>query len=207
MPKPPVSRKHIDDLGRVALKVLAGVAAAVAGFVRYGARVAKHTGRAIEKVPPALRVLFVLGVVVLLGVVGSIAFSGALGLICAIVVVPVCSITVGALGHRWYSGHGGEQTDVRSRVAETSELERSVTYIDKKLTVALNSFGSERHQQAVIALFQAKTAIELTLGTEQDTANHIDEPVSVDDYGLRPRIRAEAESRTPLPESNSLAAS
>jgi hypothetical protein len=57
----------------------------------------------------------------------------------------------------------------------------------------------------VIALFQAKTAVELTLGTEQDTAGHIDEPVPLEDYGLRPRIQAGTGST--LSESNSLAAS
>ena len=63
-------------------------------------------------------------------------------------------------------------------------------YVDRKLTLALNSLGSERHQQAVIALFQAKTAVELALGTEQDDSEREAEPVHVDAYRLRPRIQA-----------------
>lgn len=205
MPKSPVTRKHVDDVGRFAVKVVAGLARAVAGLARYGARVVGQLWRAIDDVPPALQLLFACGVLMLLGIVGSIALTGTPGVMCSVVVVPVCSIAVGALGHRWYGRPGGERTDVRGQAADASDLQRSVVYVDKKLTLALNSFGSERHQQAVIALFQAKTAVELALGTEQDTADHIDEPVSVDDYGLRPRIQDG--SRSALPESNSLAAS
>ena len=205
IPKSPVTRKHVDDVGRVAVKVAAGLAKAVAGFARYCARLVGQIWRVIDEVPPALQLLFLSGVLVLLGVFGSIALSGTLGLMCSIVVVPVCSIVVGALGHRWYSRQDGERVAVRDHAAEASELERSVAYVDKKLTLALNSFGSERHQQAVIALFQAKTAVEFVLGTEQDTAGHIDEPVSVEDYGLRPRIQAGTKSA--LSEGNSLAVS
>jgi hypothetical protein len=204
MPRSPITRKHVDDAGRAVANVVAGLAKAVVNVARYGARVVRHIGRAIDAVPPALQLLFAVALLMLLGVVGSIAFSGTPGLVCTVVVVPVSAIAVGALGHRWY-GRDQEGADVRGPVAETSELERSVAYVDRKLTLALNSFGSERHQQAVIALFQAKTAVELALGTEQSTDGHIDEPVSVADYGLRPRIQAG--SKTTLPESNSLAAS
>lgn len=208
MPKSPITREHVDTVGRAATKAVIGVAKAIAAVARYGGGVVRQIWRAIDQVPPALQALSLCGVLMLLGVVGSIALSGTAGLLCAIVVVPVCSIAVGALGHRWFGRHDAEQADDRGHAAaETSELERSVAYVDKKLTLALNSFGSERHQQAVIALFQAKTAVELALGTEQDTASHIDEPVSVDDYGLRPRIQAGPASRSTLPESNSLAAS
>jgi hypothetical protein len=205
IPKSPVTRKHVDDAARCAVRVLAGVARAVAGAARYGARAAGQAWRAIDDVPPALRLLFACGLVMLLGIVGSIAVSGTFGLMCAIVVVPVCSIAVGALGHRWYNTPGDARTDAGSLPADASDLQRSVVYVDKKLTVAIDSFGSERHQQAVIALFQAKTAVELALGSEHHSLDHIDEPVSLDDYGLRPRIQAG--SRTAVSESNSLAAS
>ncbi|MDG4665959.1 hypothetical protein [Mycobacterium sp. 236(2023)] len=207
MPKSPVSRQQVDDLGRVAATAAAAAtksfARSVAALARFCGRAAAHGWRAIERVPAHVRLLFVVAVVMLSGVVGSIALSGTAGLICAIVVVPVSSITIGALGHRWYSRQSGDATPH----IDSSELARSMGYVDRKLTLALNTFGSERHQQAVIALFQAKTAVELTLGTEQDYATHIDEPVSVDDYGLRPRIQAGPASTSPPPESNSLAAS
>ncbi|PRC62924.1 hypothetical protein C6A85_00495, partial [Mycobacterium sp. ITM-2017-0098] len=67
---------------------------------------------AIDGVPPALQLLFACGVLMLLGIVGSIALSGTIGLMCAVVVVPVCSIAVGALGHRWYGRPADARTDV-----------------------------------------------------------------------------------------------
>lgn len=207
MPKAPVSRKQVDEFGRAATKVVGSLARALAEVARYGARVVTAMWRAIDEVPVALRVLFVLAVVMLLGIAGSIALPGTAGLLCAIVAVPVSSVAVGALGHRWVARNGTQHPAAPARSAQPSELARSIVYVDRKLTLALNSFGSERHQQAVIALFQAKTAVELALGTEQDIATHIDEPVSVDDYGLRPRIRAGQSSTSAPPEDTSLAAS
>ena len=205
--KSPVSRQQVDEFGRVAAAAataaITSFARSVAALARFCGRAAAHGWRAVERVPAHVRLLFVVAVVMLSGVVGSIALSGTAGLVCAIVVVPVSSITIGALGHRWYS----RQSSGVTPHVDSSELARSMGYVDKKLTLALNTFGSERHQQAVIALFQAKTAVELTLGTEQDYATHIDEPVPVDDYGLRPRIQAGPASTSLPPESNSLAAS
>jgi hypothetical protein len=146
----------------------------------------------------------------LLGVVGAIALRNTLGLICTVVVIPVCASILGALGHRWYSGLGAvvhSRANARPVEPVPSDLQRSVEYVDKKLALALTSFGTDHHQQAVIALFQAKTAVELTLGTEQDAATYSDVPLRADDYGLRPRIRAGSGSTSPLRESNSLAAS
>ena len=93
----------------------------------------------------------------------------------------MCSIVLGALGYRWYSGLG-----VRAHAAggcpaaqtATSAQQRSLEYVDNKLALALTAFGTERHQQAVIGLFQAKTAVEFTLGTE---ANEVDAVPSADD--------------------------
>jgi hypothetical protein len=145
----------------------------------------------------------------LLGIAGSIGLDNALGLICTVVVIPVCSIVLGGLGHRWYSRIDAQPAHSDTPAAEpaTSELQRSVEYVDKKLAVALTSFGTERHQQAVIALFQAKTAVELTLGTEQDTTSYGDLRLPADDQFLRPRIRVGSGSTSLMRESNSLAAS
>lgn len=202
-----ISRNQVDEFGRAVARAVAGLGATLAETARYGARVAAAMWRAIGAVPVALRVLVVLALLVLLGVVGSIALSGTAGLMCAIVVVPVSSVAVGALGHRWFTRNGAERPAVQPHSAEPSELQRSIVYVDTKLTLALNSFGTERHQQAVIALFQAKTATELALGTEHGAAEHIDEPVSVDDYGLRPRIQPGQISKSLTPESASRAAS
>lgn len=188
MPKAPVSRKQVDEFGRTAaqasVKTASAIAKALAGIARFAAHLVARIWRAVEAVPAALQLLAVVAIAMLLGIVGSIAATGTLGLICSVVVVPVCSIALGALGHRWFN-----RTPVEPAAAE-SDLSRSVAYVDKKLTLALNSLGSERHQQAVIALFQAKTAVELALGTEQDDDARDDAPVHVDAYRMRPRIQA-----------------
>ena len=213
-PKAPVSREQVDHVGRVAgkaaISAITAIARAVASVARFGARLVGQIGRALAAVPPALQLLSVAAVLMLLGIVGSIALSGTPALLSTIVVVPVCSIALGALGHRWLGRSGNEQTvraDDRRIEPATSDLSRSIVYVDKKLTVALNSLGSERHQQAVIALFQAKTAVELALGTEQDESAREDAPVQVDAYRLRPRIQPGAASKMAMSESNSLAAS
>ena len=209
-PKSPVTREQADAAGRAALKAVRGIAGFVVGFARTLARAVTGAGRLIAAVPPAVQLFAGAGVLMLMGIVGAIALGNTLGLLCSVVVIPVCASVLGALGHRWYSGLAAEAAppaDAQRPVPATSDLQRSVHYVDRKLAVALTSLGTERHQQAVIALFQAKTAVELTLGTEQDTASCSDLSLRADDYGLRPRIRAGTESAPALPESDSLAAS
>jgi len=206
MPKSPVSRKQADEAGRAVVKAITAIARFVASGARSGARAVRQAWHVIESVPPAVQLFSGAGALMLLGVVGAITLHDRLGLICTVVVIPVCAAILGALGQRWYSGLGTETTrQAHSAEPAPSELQRSVQYVDKKLAQALTSFGTEHHQQAVIALFQAKTAVELTLGTEQDAASYIDVPLRADDYGLRPRIQAGPTSA--LRESNSRAAS
>ena len=204
---PKSTRKHLDEMGRSAVKAITSVAGFVAGAARSTAQVLGRAWRAFQAVPPALRLFVVAGVLMLLGVVGAIALHNTLALMCVVVVIPVCSSILGVLGHRWYSGIGAELPRRKATEPATSDLRRSVEYVDKKLALALTSLGTDHHQQAVIALFQAKTAVELTLGTEQDTASHADVAIRSDDYGLRPRIRAGSDSTSPMWESDSLAAS
>ncbi|CQD18804.1 hypothetical protein BN970_04192 [Mycolicibacterium conceptionense] len=209
MPKPEVARKKADEAGRLALRAGTAVGGAIASTARYGGRVAGRLSRAVEAVPPTVRLLAVASVTMLLGIVGAITMQNPLGLLCIVMVVPVCSFTLGVLGHRWYTGldtqpaAGVEQS---AAGPSTPELQRSVEYVDKKLAIALTAFGAERQQHAMIALFQAKTAVELTLGTERDETNHIDALLSVESHEPRPRIRAGSAPKS-LRESNSLAAS
>lgn len=206
MPKSPISREQADQAGRAALKAGSAVARFLADVARYGARAVAQVWRAIEAVPSAVRLFVAAAITLLLGILGAIAGSDALALLCIVVVIPLCSMTLGVLGHRWYSGAGGRPVPQAADAAvESSDLQRSVEYVDKKLAVALTSMGTERHQQAVISLFQAKTALELTLGAEQDPASFFEMPAPADDHPLRPRIRVG--SKAQLRESNSLAAS
>lgn len=192
MPKNPVTRDHVDEAGRAVGKAATAVGRAVAGVARLSVRAVAQVLRALDRIPVALRLLFGFGLLTLIGVVGSIALSGLPGLVCAVVVVPVCAITVGALGHRWCTtgGDAARETGPIVREVDQSELGRSIAYVDRKLALALNTFGSERHQQAVIALFQAKTAAELALGTEQGCDDRQEGPVAVEGHRVRPRIQA-----------------
>lgn len=206
MPKSTITREHVDEMGRAASKAITGIARFVAEITRFGARAVMQIWRAVEAVPAVLQLFAAAGLLMLFGVVGAITLPNFTGLICIVVVVPVCSAILGVLGYRWYSGLGAEpmrRLETQTAEPATSDLQRSVQYVDKKLALALTSIGTEHHQQAVIALFQAKTAVELTLGTEQDDASYVDVPLRAGD--LRPRIRAGSTST--LRESNSLAAS
>ena len=210
MPKPAVTREQADKAGRIALEAGKGGIRLITGAAQYGARVVRYLIRAIVAVPPTVRLLGVAGLLMLLGIVGAIALHNSFGLVCIVVVVPVCSITLGALGYSWYIGLGDQpvqRVDSPAAEATFSDLQRSVEYVDNKLTFALNAFGTERHQPAMIALFQAKTAVELTLGTEQDPGSHIDALLSVDDHSVRPRIRDGSSLKSSLREGHSLAAS
>ncbi len=200
-PKPPVSRDQVDRIGRAALTSIAAVGRFVAGVGRTTGRILRRTVRAVEAIPPALQLFFGAAILMGLGIVGAISLSSTTGLVCTVVVIPVCAATLGALGYRWYSGLGTASPQPRASEPSESDLMRSVHYVDRKLTTALTSFGTEQHQQAVIALFQAKTAVELTLGTEDDPANYADLTLRPDDYGLRPRIGVEPAVR----EGNTLA--
>ena len=208
MPKSPVTRKHADEAGRIALEAVGAVARSVAGAARYGARIARKLWRRLEVVPSAVKLFSGAVLLMLLGIVGAIAFDNTLGLMCTVVVVPVCAGILGALGHRWYSGldtESARRTDARAAEPTDADLQRSAQYVDRKLSLALTSFGTEHHQQAVIALLQAKTAVELTLGTEQDLTSYGDLTLRADDYGLRPQIRAGSGSTSAPREGNSLA--
>lgn len=206
--KPLVTRAQADQLIRFTTTVLGAVGRATAGVARFGAGTVRAMWRALQTVPAAVRGAAVAAMLMLLGIVGAISVRNPLGLACIVVVIPVCASILGALAHRWFVG---SSTTVQphatgSAEASTAALQRSVNYVDNKLALALTSMGTDHHQQAVVALFQAKTAVELTLGTEQDSPNY-DVALRADDYALNPRSQSRSNSTTTLRESNSLAVS
>ncbi|WP_395310245.1 hypothetical protein V4U86_05335 [Mycobacterium sp. AMU20-3851] len=214
MPKPQLDKERVDRFGRTAADALTKTASAVVrvigGLARYVAAVVTQSWRAFDAIPRALKMMFVACVLMLAGIAGTISLAGTAGLVCAVLVVPIAAITLGALGHRWMAEPGAAATPdtaLEAPSSDPSDLSRSVLYVDKKLAVALNALGSDRHQQAVIALFQAKTAVELALGTELEEDAADNAPVQVDAYRLRPRIQPGSASKSTIPESNSLAAS
>ncbi len=191
-PSGEMTRKYADEVGRFMLTFGAGV-------VKFGRNVAKFCWdivtfgwHIVGEVPPALRLLGALGLSALVSIVGSVTLDSALGAACAIVLVPGFAIAFGVVAHKWYSGLGEDRkprTDVENATPSTSDLERSVEYVDGKLAFALNAFGTERHQQAVIALIQAKTATELAFGTTRESV-----------LQNRPRIRDGGAPTTPQHE-------
>lgn len=187
-------------VGNVALKTLTGIARSIIRVTRYGALAARQVWCAFEAVSPAVKRLTVTGLLTLLGVAGALTFHNAFGVICIVVIVPACAAVIGALGYRMYNSPA-------TAAPAASDLQRSVEYVDKKLALALSSFGTDHHQQALIALFQAKTAVEITLGTEQDAATYADVSLRLDDYPSRARIRSGTGPTSALREENSLAAS
>ncbi|MGE2731424.1 hypothetical protein ACQI4F_18265 [Mycolicibacterium vaccae] len=211
LPKSPVNRQQVDQMARTAVaatgKTAAALGAAIAAVARYTAGVAAQIGRAFAAIPAALQWILATAGLMLAGIAGTIAFTGTAAVLCAVVLVPVAAIALGALGHRWFAEtQAAPISGAAASARETSDLAHSVLYVDKKLTLALNALGTDRHQQAVIALFQAKTAVDLALGTEDDS-EPVNPPVRVDAYRLRPRIQAGSSSKSAIAESNSLAAS
>lgn len=206
--KPLVTRAQADKFARSAATALGAAGSAIAEVARFGAGAVRTIWRTLQVVPPAVRGAMVAAMLMLLGVVGAISMRNPLGLVCIVVVIPVCASILGALGHRWFVG---SRTAVQPHAmgsvdASAAALQRSVHYVDNKLALALTSMGTDHHQQAVVALFQAKTAVELTLGTEQDSPNY-DVALRADDYALNPRSQARPSVTTAVRESNSLAAS
>ena len=188
-PKPARPRRdYAADFGRFATTVGSAMARLGAGVARFGAafiaactRIFTAGWHIVAEIPPALRVLGALALSVVLSVFGSVTFDSALGTMFAVVLVPCFSLALGVVAHKWYAGlsRDGGPGEAADHVARpTAQLERSVEFVDTKLAFALNSFGTERHQQAVIALIQAKTATELARSAA---------PVAVP--SARPRIR------------------
>lgn len=195
MPKVTLSREHTDAIARAAAKFGAGVATFLRRAGAICLSVATFGWRLIRQVPPALQLLGALGLCALLSIAGSVALDNALGKTCAVVFVPGFALALGVVAHHWYLSLDVDKSTTATDAQPTLDLHRSVEYVDSKLAFALNALGTDRQQQAVIALIQAKTATELSFGTGQ-------EPVRP---SLRPRIRAGGSSKTPVRESVSVA--
>lgn len=198
MPTVEATRKRTDEWGRIAIRFGAIFGTIVVKFARSVAKVcggiAAFGGQVIREVPPALQLLGALGLCAILSIAGSLALDNALGKSCAVVFVPGFALAFGVVANRWYSGLGDDRrrrNGIQNAGHSTSDLERSVEYVDAKLAFALTEFGAERHQQAMVALIQAKTASELSFATAQESAGH----------GPRPRIRDGGAPKTTRRES------
>lgn len=195
MPTVEATRKRADELGRIAIRLAGIFGAVVAKLGQSAAKVCggitRFGGQVLNEVPPALQLLGALGLCTILSIFGSVSLDNALGKSCAVVFVPAFAVAFGVVAHRWYSGLGDRtRSGSHAPAHSASELERSVEYADAKLAFALSAFGTERHQQAVVALIQAKTATELSFGAAQESVG----------YRPRPRIRDGGVTKAPLCE-------
>ena len=198
MPTAEATRKRADELGRLAIRFGAIFWTVAVKFARHVARVCGGIvafGRQVlRQVPPALQLLAALGLGTLLSIAGSLTFDDVLGKSCAVLFVPGFALAFGVFANRWYSGLVDDRQNrngVQDAGDSRTDLERSVEYVDAKLAFALTAFGTERHQQAVVALIQAKTATELSFGAAKESAGH----------GTRPRIRDGGEAKMPRREA------
>ncbi len=164
MPTIETTRKHTEKLGRIAVSVGAAATAVARRIGTLCTGIAMIGWQVIRQVSPVLQLLGALGLGALLSIAGSVALDNALGKTCAVVFVPGFALAFGAVAHHWYRSLGQERQHAPGRAPD---LARSVEYVDTKLAFALNALGTDRQQQAVVALIQAKTATELSFGSGQ----------------------------------------
>jgi hypothetical protein len=201
MPTVEATRKYTDDFGRIASTFGVSLAAYARRIGTVCGRLASFGWQLLREVPPALQLLGAVGILTVLGIVGSVALDNSFGRTCAVVFVPVLSVAFGVIAHRTYGGAGGERgprKDIKKNASKTTgataDLQRSIEYVDSKLAFALNALGTDRQQQAVIALIQAKTATELSFTTAHESV----------ESGPRPRIKDGGVAKTFPAESISV---
>ncbi len=132
---------------------------------------ADRAGEAVAGASAMTLALVTLGSLLALSVIASLASQDALGIASAVLFVPVLSAGVGALGMRCFDIRRADRAlhgESRRDMSSMDNLERSLGYVDAKLTTALGQFGTERHNDAVIAMFQAKAVTELYLPPEDE---------------------------------------
>ncbi|MBX7435074.1 hypothetical protein JDV09_23675, partial [Mycobacterium sp. Y57] len=131
--------------------------------------IARRAGDRVASASPTTLLLGLLGLLTTLSVVASLAFHNALGVTSAVLFVPALSAAIGALAVRCLDERRARQAQREQALPEAMQLrqlEHTLEYVDTKLSAGLSQFGSDRHNDAVIAMFQAKAATELYLGSE-----------------------------------------
>ncbi len=116
-----------------------------------------------------------LAVLTTLSIIAALSSDASLGVTSTVLFVPALSAALGALAMRRLVARRDEQAereDARQDATELRQLEHTLRYVDGKLTAALTRFGTDQHNDAVVAMFQAKAATELLL--DSDDAPHQD---------------------------------
>lgn len=155
--------------------------------------VVRSAGDRVAAASPTTLLLGLLGVLVIASIVAALTFESSLGVAAIVLFIPTLSAAVGAIGMRCLDDRrkSQEQREVaREETRALHQIEHTLDYVDTKLTTALTQFGTDRHNEAVIGMFQAKAATELYLGTDHRTARGTateTEPEGIDlvsQYGL-----------------------
>ena len=199
---------------RTALAASATLAASIASAAPKAAPVAKRWLTHLREFRPSpMMTLAILGGLAGLSVVGGLAFpNSVIGQACAIVLVPGLCIAVGIAASRWYSKHAPDHhsvTAIRTPDYPTPQLDRSVRFVDDRLSAAQVHLQNGHTLGVLIEIVRAKTATELAMGTEQQpsypempgSASSEQAPRAFDDDDqMRPRITNDKDSniaRTP----------
>ena len=161
-PTPPRPKRQ---WGRTAARQAAAVSSKLAPVVRSaGDRVAAASATTL--------LLGLLGVLLLSSVVAGLTSDGSLGVAATVLFIPMLSGVIGAIGMRCLDERRrtqAQQDNEREETRTLQQIEHTLDYVDSKLTTALTQFGTDRHNEAVIGMFQAKAATELYLGTDRRT--------------------------------------
>lgn len=149
--------------GRTAARQAATISAKLGPVVgRAGDRVAAAS--------PTTLLLTLLTLLAVASVVAGLTSDGSLGVAATVVFIPMLFGVIGAIGMRCLDERRrrhAQQDTQREETRTLAQIERTLDYVDAKLTTALTQFGTDRHNEAVIGMFQAKAATELYLGTDR----------------------------------------
>ncbi|MFZ0835335.1 MAG: hypothetical protein WAM92_20130 [Mycobacterium sp.] len=155
--------------------------------------VVRRAGDRVAAASPTTLLLALLSVLVASSIVAALTFDSSLGVAATVLFIPMLSAAVGAITMRCLDDRRKSQAqreDAREEARALHQIEHTLDYVDAKLTTALTQFGRERHNAAVIGMFQAKAATELYLGTVHRPARSSSpeaEPENIDlvsQYGL-----------------------
>ncbi|MDY6997695.1 MAG: hypothetical protein SW019_13925 [Actinomycetota bacterium] len=174
---PPATPRPKPQWGRAAARQAAAVSAKLAPLAR-------AAGDRVAAASPTTVLLGLLGLLVALSIAAALTFDSSLGVAATVLFVPVLSAAFGAISLRCLDDRRKAQVqreDAREDTRALHQAEHTLDYIDTKLNAALTRFGTERHNEAVIGMFQAKAATELYLGTDRQPApKRTTEPESED---------------------------
>jgi len=155
--------------------------------------VVRRAGDRVAAASPTTLLLALLSVLVASSIVAALTFDSSLGVAATVLFIPMLSAAVGAITMRCLDDRRKSQAqreDAREEARALHQIEHTLDYVDAKLTTALTQFGTERHNEAVIGMFQAKAATELYLGTvhrPERSSSPEAEPENIDlvsQYGL-----------------------